>query len=66
MINGLKDFLSGKKTYIAGAGLVLLGVSQWLAGDQDAVKTILEGLTAIFVRGAVSKVGKPQKPAQRH
>lgn len=47
----LVEFLSGKKTYITGVVMVILGLLQ---GDN---KLVLEGIGLITVRQAITKHG---------
>lgn len=61
MFKAIRDMLSGKKSYIAGAGLVLVGIADWLANEPKAMQTIIEGLMVIFLRNAVSKSANGQK-----
>lgn len=52
--------LSGKKTYVVAAVLVVYAVTGFLSGHmgaEEAVRTILEGLGLGFLRAGVSKVG---------
>lgn len=53
------NFLSGKKTYIVGVGMILYGVGGWVAGIHDyntAIKMVLEALAIMGLRAGVSKV----------
>jgi len=47
---GFIDFLKGKKMYIMGCLMIILGL---LNGDQ---KMVLEGITVLTARAAISKV----------
>jgi len=54
-MNYIKDFigfLSGKKAYICGILMVILGL---LNGDQ---RLILEGFSVIFIRAGIAKVDR--------
>jgi len=51
-INAVIKFFSGKKTYIIGVLLVILGILQ------QNTEVILEGLAILFLRAGVSKAGK--------
>ncbi len=49
--------LKGKKTFLAGAGIVLLSAGSYLHGDaswQQSVMSGLQGLAMIFLRMGVS------------
>ena len=49
--------LTGAKTYIAGLGMVCLGVYQITEGDvETGTKTVTEGLAIIGIRAAVAKI----------
>lgn len=49
--------LTGLKTYLAGIGLIALGVYQITEGNvEDGHKTILEGLAIAGFRAAVAKI----------
>lgn len=52
IIKGFVDFLKGKKTYIVGILMIVLG---YLNGDQ---KMILEGIGLITLRAGISGVNK--------
>ena len=55
IINLLK--LTGYKTYIAGIGMICLGIYQITQGEFDSgMKTIAEGLAVFGVRAAIEKV----------
>lgn len=48
--------LSGKKTYITGAGMALYGIAGLLGGQHDAnaaFQLVAQGLAFIFLRQAV-------------
>ncbi len=51
------NFLSGYRTYIAAAGLFILGVVDLIDGDQMAgVQKIVEAMGFFGLRAATSKV----------
>lgn len=52
----LKRLLSGKKTILAGAGLVALGAFGLWQGDASSWSTILDGSAIIFLRLAAKKI----------
>lgn len=55
------DKLNGLKTYLAAAGLFVLAVQQFRAGQIDAaVQSFLGGLAALGIRHAIAK----HSPAQ--
>lgn len=59
MLSGLSNLLNGRKTYLAGLGLVGLGVFQIaVAHDLTGLQNVLTGLGTIFMRNAVSKMSQ--------
>jgi hypothetical protein len=56
----MSKFLSGYKTYIAGAALIMLGIKQCtIDGQLDAgLQSILAGVAVMSGRSAIAKVGK--------
>jgi len=51
-------WISGCKTYIAGAGLILTGIALCIDGQYDeGVQSILAGFGLIGVKAAVVKAG---------
>lgn len=58
-MNKLKEFLSGKKTYIGGLVMILLGIKAWVEGsatDIESIRTIIEGIIIMTGRAAISKI----------
>lgn len=56
-MDALRNFLSGKKMYLVGFGLILNAVIQYL-GDNDLgklIKGILEGLGVVTAKAAIAK-----------
>ncbi len=54
------DFLSGRKTYVIAAGIILAAVGAFMAGEytlQETVNRVLEGLGLAALRLGVSKSG---------
>ncbi len=52
-------WLEGKKTYLAGVGLIVTGLTQIANGDTaGGVQSILMGIAAITGRQALAKVAK--------
>lgn len=54
------DWLSGKKTYVVAAGIVMAALGAFLAGDatlQEALVTALEGLGLATLRIGIAKGG---------
>lgn len=52
MITNIITFLSGKKTYIIGTLMIILGLLQ---GNQDM---IMQGIAAITIRVGIAKIGQ--------
>ena len=57
ILNKVKDFLSGKKTYLIAASSIigiLVAYSQGSVNAQDAIKSIVEAVLAMTIRAGVS------------
>lgn len=57
----IKEFLSGKKTYLGGIAMILIGINAWVNGsatDIEAIRTIIEGIIVMTGRAAISKIDK--------
>jgi hypothetical protein len=53
------DWLQGKKTYLAGIGLIVTGLTQIANNDfAGGVQSILLGIAAITGRQALARVAK--------
>jgi len=60
-VKALLTLISGWKTHIVGAALVLTGIGMILDGDVEAgVQSILAGLGLSAVRSAVKKAEVPK------
>jgi len=58
-VDGIKKFLSGKKTYIVAATGVLTAAMAWAEGGidlQGLITAIFAGIAACTVRAGVAKV----------
>ena len=59
-MNKIREFLSGRKTYIVGAGAIIAAVLAWTNGTLDnaqAIEAIVAALVAIFLRAGIAKSG---------
>jgi hypothetical protein len=62
MIDKLRVFLSGKKTYVIGVVVILIGTLEWLGVDipgvdvgQDPLMWMLNGSGVMSLRAAIEK-----------
>lgn len=58
MLNTIKEFLSGKKTYLVAAGLIIGAVTAWASGEAsfiEMVVAVLNGLGLSALRSGVKK-----------
>ena len=63
MLSKIKDFLSGKKTYITAVIAILGAIVAWTSGDikiAEAIKLIIAAITAMTMRAAVTKSAPPK------
>lgn len=60
------DYLKGKRTYIAAAGLLLVAFAQYSAGDLlSAGQSVMAALAAFGLRQAIDGLPRPpQQPPQ--
>lgn len=66
MLKQIKDWLSGRKTYVIAGGMVAIGLVKLVVGDMSLVdflmsgdlQLLLEGLGIGFLRAGVAKVLK--------
>jgi hypothetical protein len=57
-------WLDGKKTYFAGLGIIIAGISEYIASKDvgKLVTAILAGITIICGRQAIAKIEKKVTP----
>lgn len=58
-MNGLRDWLKGKKTYIVAVGAILAVVVGWADGAMElpaAAEKIVAAIIAMTVRAGIAKV----------
>ena len=54
-MNKLKEFLQGKKTYLAGIATILSCIIAWVNGANLDWNLIITALMGMFIRAGVSK-----------
>lgn len=58
MLTQIRQLLSGNKVYLTAIGGIITVLVAWSSGqmsEAEAIKLIVEALTAIFLRNAIAK-----------
>lgn len=64
----INNSLSGNRTYITLALLVLYAISAWATGNMDAntaVTTVMGAIAAVFGRAAIANSAPPAPPTEQ-